>query len=361
MAFEVEVTTNSVSSDVDGSDRPTIDYKAIQQHVIDACGTQDKHRTLPAYISGFYALGKQPQKPFETLYVESDPKFSEMKSDVEKGIAEVYHGNIYISDNGKGQWHNDVDIFKKARKAKKAITWCVTFPQIIVDLDPFYGKESNPRPLNVIMGGETWLPRLDDSSKKERCIQDVIYAQENTGNPSKTWGFGQTTTLHKMGSALGLLNEHNLLKEDKLGAFLGKPLQFRLRIYNKPNKKGGDGWYTEELKFVSEIPEGLPVPEFNEDFIHGINFFKANDPATVEALNLRIVNTMKRAEDFEDSVIKGELSEAGKLFDSADNDSTGGEKEEEQSHQESIKTPPVASQATPEVVKETLMDFDDDL
>ena len=313
MTFKVATQANENTSQSQGTGSD-IDYKAIQDHRVEVCGTQDKHRTIPGFISGFYDLGKQEQKPFETLYNETDPKFESMKKDVEEEKAIVRKGNIYISENGSGQWYNDVEIFSKPRNPKKAIAWCVTFPQIIEDTAPFYGNESNPKPLNVIMGGETWLPRLDESGKKEKAIQDVVYCQENTNNPSGTWGFGTTTTLHKMGSALELLNEHKLLTQSKLGSFLGQPLQFRLKIHNKASNKGGDPWYTEELKFVSEVPEGLPVPEFDESFIHGINFHEANDPETVKALNSRIVNTMKRAVDFEGSVIQKELREAGRLL-----------------------------------------------
>ncbi len=289
MAFKPSVQQNNTSSN-NNEDRPQVDYDAMHTHIIEACGTQDKHRTIPAYISGYYDLGKQPQTPYEALYDADD---AQQKENLEKGVASIRHGNLYVNgDNGaKGQWHNDVDIYSNPRKPKKAIAWCITFPQIMVDIDPFFGGESNPRPLNVIMGGEFWALRLDDSGKKEKIIQNITFAQETTNNPSGTWGFGTSTTLHKMGSALDLLNEHNLLTGSKLGDFLGKPLQFQLRIWNKPNKNGGSAWYTEDIKFVSEVPEGLPVPEFDESFIHGINFDEANEAETVQASKVNVLLT----------------------------------------------------------------------
>ena len=82
-------------------------------------------------------------------------------------------------------------------------------------------------------------------------------------------------------------------------------------------KKGGT-WFTEELKIVSEVPEGLPVPEFDDSFIHGINFNDKNtpnDPVTVKNLHSRVVNTLRLASNFEGSVIQKELREAGRLYE----------------------------------------------
>ena len=321
MTFKPSTTERSQSNEQSSG----FDRESYQNHVIEQCGTQDKHRTIPAFISGYYDLGLQPQKNYETLYSPEHKDYEKMKEAVEKGEASVKVGNIYISEQGsKGQWHNDVEIYSKPRPPKKAIAWCFTFPQILVDRDKFHGKDSNPKPLNLIMGGEGWVSRPDDSSKNMNVIQDLMFNQENTNNPSGTWGFGQTTNLHKMGLYLELLNEHNLLTQDKLGEMLGKPLQVRMRVYNKPMKKGGT-WFTEELKIVSEVPEGLPVPEFDDSFIHGINFNDKNtpnDPMTVKNLHSRVVNTLRLASNFEGSVIQKELREAGRLYEGNSEKST---------------------------------------
>ena len=366
--FKPTVSATNTNSNTE-SNAPKIDYDAQRAHVIERAGTQDKHRTITGFIGGYYSLGKQEQTPYEAIYEESNKDFAQMKENVEKGLAKVEVGNIKIKDT----WHNDVQVYKKPRPPREAIALGVFFPQITVDRDQFKeGGESNPRPLMLLMGGETFVPKLDGSGKSEKVIQYPTFIQENTNNLSGQWGLGQTTLLHKMGSALGLLNENNLMKVDKLGELLGQPLQFRMRVYDKPTKKGGT-WYTEEVKFVSEVPEGLTIPEFDTSYIHGINFDAPNDMETVKHLRTEIVNTIKRAVNFEGSIIQKELIEAGRI---GGEDTTSQQKPqqeapvshgEQSSGQGSVVGQVSGGQAASVqrggsvgVYNETPMDFDDD-
>lgn len=304
MTFKPSVPQSNNTTN-ENTNTSTVDYEALQNHIIEKAGTQDKHRTITGYIGAYYSLGKQEQSPYEAIYEESAKDFANMKKFVDEGKATVKKGNINID----GTWHNDVMVYSKPRPPREAIALGIYFPQIIVDKAQFFEEgASDPRPLMLVMGGETFVKRLDDSGRSEKVIQYPTFIQETTNNPSGTWGLGQTTTLHKIGAALGLLNEHNLLKIERLGELLGKPLQFRMRVWNKPNKSGGT-WYTEEVKYVSEVPEGLNPPEFDESYIHGINFDKPNDPDTVKNLRVEVVNTIKRAVNYEGSIIQKEIEE----------------------------------------------------
>jgi hypothetical protein len=341
----------------------SVDYDAQRAHVIEQAGTQNKHRVITGYIGAYYSLGKQKQKPYQAIYDEKAKDFDKMKANVEAGKATVELGNINI----EGTWHNDVQVYSAPRPPREAIALGVYFPQIIVDRDKFVeGSESNPRPLMMVMGGETFVPRLDESGKNEKVIQYPTFIQENTNNPSGTWGLGQTTTLHKMGLALDLLNEHNLMKVDKLGDMLGKPLQFKMRIWDKPTKNGGT-WFTEEIKFVSEVPEGLTPPVFDESYIHGINFNEPNDIETVKHLRTEIVNTIKRAVNFEGSIIQKELKEVGRLGGNTPSNASESSQKSSDEHEQSPSVDSKASQNAIEkqesvtTYNEPPMDFSDEI
>lgn len=355
MTFKPSVPQNT-NTNSDSSSTSNVDYDALQNHVIECAGTQDKHRTITGFIGGYYSLGKQEQKPFEAIYDETHKDFANWKKFVEEGKATVYTGNINVD----GTWHNDVEIYSKPRPPREAIALGIYFPQITVDKARFLEGKSDPRPLMLVMGGETFVKRKDDSGKNEKVIQYPTFIQETTNNPSGTWGLGQTTTLHKMGNALGLLNEHNLLKVDRLGELLGKPLQFRMRVWNKPTKSGGT-WYTEEVKFVSEVPEGLTPPEFDESYVHGINFDQPNDPDTVKNLRSDVVNTIRRAINFEGSVIEKELKEYRSQASQQGQSSSEGNQSFEES--KPVKEAPVNTSTTSNASASanSLPDFDEDI
>lgn len=324
MAFVMEMSNTGTSDDnnTDSTDRIKVDYDGMNQHIIDACKTQNKERILPAYISGYNDLGKQPRKNYETPYVATDVRQNEALNfkDAEGNDAPqaVLIKKDYYDSDAK-TWLKDCKVFSKPQGPRQAITFTVTFPQIIVDIDPFFGKASNPRPLNLVMGGRYFGDRLGEDAKgKELLIQDPMFVQENTGNTSGTWGLGTTTTLHKMGNAADLLNKHGLMTKGQIGNLVGRAFQFKMRVHNKPNAKNPDKpWYTEVIKFVSELPEGLTAPELPEGSEHGFNLFplindkfqtgKQNDPATIEMLSAIILNTVRRAEDFAGSVLEKEL------------------------------------------------------
>jgi len=368
MSFKMDTSGQQASSQAsDGSGNDNTDWGALHQHIIDACKTQDKERNIPAYITGYNDLGTQPRKNYEVPY---DASKAEMVKDVEEGKAEVIVKNYY--DGQVRKWLNDCSVFSKPLPPRQAIAWTVTFPQIIVDLQPFFGKDSDPKPLNVIMGGEFFAVKLDGSGRKEPIVQDMTFVQENTNNPAEQWGFGITTNLHKMGKSAELLNEHGLFTKDRLGELLGKSLQFKLRIWNKPHKNDKNkSWYTQDLKFVSEVPEGLLVPELDESLIHGFNLFpaidgkmqegKANDPDTIKMLHKRIINTVSRAHNFEGSVLEKELKELRSAPQTPSQPSSDSNSTKAPAESKSAKKQPSAKELPKKVEAELDDNWDDDI
>ena len=81
----------------------------------------------------------------------------------------------------------------------------------------------------------------------------------------------------------------------------------------KPGKQAGTSYFTEQVKLVGMVPEGIQLPEAPEGTLYGVNLYAQNDPEAVKQLRVCIKNHIKRANNYEGSILKGELegSESG--------------------------------------------------
>lgn len=298
MGFQVD--TSGAGQEGGGN----VDFDAMNNYVVETVGTQKKARTLVGFISGYYDLGMQPRPNFEKIH---DPSKKEELEAIEKGEAFLETKDFY--DNGK--MNKNVEVFSKPRTPAKAFTFAVDFPQIPVDKGQFFG-ESNEAPLRLIMGGTWAVKNPDKADKKMPTVASPMFMTENTNNDQGMWAFSKNSNLHKMGEAADLLDDHGLFHKEDITSLLGKAMMFKIRVYMKPAKKGDKEYYTEEIKFVSEVAEGLNVPDFDESYIHGVNMGLENDPDHVKQLRAVIKNTMRLSVDWDDSVIKQEIEDVAK-------------------------------------------------
>ena len=349
--FKADTSGANQSSGTSTATKSTVDYEAMNKEVIDILGTQKKGKVIMGFPSGYIDLGNQPRPDFEQLRDENSA--DQNKAIAESG-AKVVTKDLY--DNGK--MHRGVEVFCNPRTPAKAFTLCVDFPQYEVDKGKFFG-ESQPAPLRLYMGGDWMVADPDDAARKMRIIQGQMYMTENTNNPQNQWALGTTTTISKMCVAAGLGDDNGLVSKDDITGVLGQPMMFNVQVWNKPAKNDASkSYYTESIKFVGEVPEGLPLIEFNEDLIHGVNFNQPNDPAMLNQVRFNAKNTMKLATDWDTSVIKKEIEQA-KVDWKANKDA------EEGSSGKSDSTgakPEAKTNSTPsKKVIETGIDFDDDI
>lgn len=346
--FKVD-TSGSQQAGGSGTYTSNVDYDAMHQEVIDLLGTQKKGKTIVGYISGFIDLGMQPRPDFEKLYDEKD---ADMVKNLKEGNARIEKKNFF--DNGK--WHNDAEVFCNPRPPAKAFTLAVDFPQYEIDKGKYFGDEkSNPAPLRLYMGGTWRVNDPDDGARKMTIIQRHMYMTENTNNNFDQWALGTTTTIHKMCVAAGLEDENGLTSKDNITDLLGKSMMFEVQVWNKPDKNDkSKSYYTEKIKFVGEVPEGLTTPAFDDKYIFGVNMNVENDPEMLDVVSAVCKNTMKLAEDYKDSVIKKEIDKAKadwKAQNASKNSSganTEGKKEK-------------ASGNSPKATDDPQIDFDDDI
>lgn len=315
MTFKVDTSGAGKSSGSNTqSDKPRVDYDAMNLEVINVVGTQNKAKTVIGYPTGYVDLGMQPRDNYEELMQEGNtPKAIKQREDIAAGLAEEVVKDYY--DNGT--WHKQATVFSKPRKPAKAFTFAVDFPQYTVDKAKYFEEgKSEPLPLRLYMGGE-WsvLDPESEDNKKMRIVQNHMYMAENTNNPLNEWALPTTSTIHKMSVAANLENVKGLCSKDRITEILGKPMMFNIQVWNKPAKNDATKlYYTEKIKFMSEVPEGMPCVELPDGMIHGVNFNQVNDPEMLKQIRFHAKNTMKLATDYSGSVIKQEIDQAKEDF-----------------------------------------------
>lgn len=300
MTFTLDTEGAAQSSSTGGGSK--VDFDALNAYVIDAIGTSVKAKTVVGFVSGMYDLGMQPRPDYEELF---DPDNTDQVKALAAEEARIETKNYY--DNGK--WHNDTQVFCKPRNAAKAFALAVDFPQYLVNKSQFFGeKDATPLPLRLIMGGTWSVSNPDVGGKKMPVINQPFYLTENPHNDHGVWSISNKTNLYKMGDAAGIVDERGIFPKEKVSQLLGKPLMFKIRVYNKASKNDSSkSFYTEEIKFVSEVPEGLSIPEFDPSLLHGLNMKKENDPGSLKQVRAVVKNTMRQSVDWDTSVIKGEI------------------------------------------------------
>lgn len=245
---------NAQTSGSDQTPRRQVDYKAMNQHVIDAANTQAKPRSLPGTITGIYDLGLQELQdaaiqitdaewlkrvaPFDGDVTGADAQRIIADSKREDARFEMFEGNM---------------CFRYKQKPVQQIAIAADFPQIMVDKGQFITGESKPMPLRLILNGE--FNRLVQRPYNLRSMN------HNQGKPGAAkWALAKNNGIHKLAEAAGLLDADGLFKAERIDELLGKTVQFQIQVFN--NSKG---FYTERINLAGMVPEGLPIPELPAD------------------------------------------------------------------------------------------------
>lgn len=292
--FEFVTTTTTQNT---GGARKEVDWDGLNSHVIEMAKTQDKPRSIPGIISGIIDLGEQNLDDAEMVFVGTAE--DEAKAIAEKPATYFKDG---FDDKGK-------PCRLKCWPQNPVQQVCVTidFPQVMVDKGKFFGN-SNPQPLRLLLNREFTLP--GDKTKIVASPFNIRETKHELAGNKTTWAFAKNNGLHKLADAVGILDSNGLFTKNRIGELLGKVAQFQFQVYMKPGKQAGTAYFTENVKLVGMVPEGIPLPEAPEGTLYGVNFFPksgANNPEAVKQLRACIKNHMKRANNYEGSVIKNEL------------------------------------------------------
>lgn len=178
----------------------------------------------------------------------------------------------------------------------------VDFPDILVDKGQYFG-ESKPLPLRLWLGGQFYIPDVGMVVGRPIPLKVVK-------NKDNKWSFKDNHTLYKMAVGAKLIQPGEVFVPQRIDELLGKPLQFEAQVFFKESK--GKQYYTEYVAYKTGLGRGQAAPDISSNLIT-VEFNKQNSEEAIGEIRSHIVNTMKRAGNFEGSVIQKQLAEKGRL------------------------------------------------
>lgn len=306
--FKLKVSANAQSRK-ETTDRPQVDWDALNAHVIEQAKTASKKRSLPGVISGIIDLGEQKREDGKVVFTGTE----EEKREIIAKYPKTYF------ENGKDDKGNDAILKRWPQNPVQAIGITVDFPQILVNKKKFIeGGEGEELPLRLSLNGEFSVQT--ESGSRERIVGrpfNLVEKKHENGH----WGFAKNSLIHQLAEAADLLDEHGLFSKDRVGELLGKAAQFEVRVYMKQSKSDKTkSFFTEDISLAGLIPEGVPVPELDQSLLYGINVDDVNSPDAIKQLRVSFKNTIKRAVNYNGSVIQGEFGETVKGDDDGSDD-----------------------------------------
>ncbi|QYW06592.1 hypothetical protein uav_061 [Pseudomonas phage UAVern] len=294
------VTTTTTQTE--GGNRPAVKWDELNAHVVAAAGG-GKVRSIPGIISGLIDLGEQNLE--DAAIPVTDEKFRKKfpKYDGSEAQKAVVVAEYAKKENVRFETIDGVENLRYVQNPVQQLAVMVDFPQCPTDKGQFFGN-SNPLPLRLPLNGEFTLP--GEKVKVVGKPYNIKEMKHDIGGGKSVWAFAKNNGIHKLADAVGLLDANGLFTKNRIGELLGKVAQFQFQVYMKPGKSGGE-FFTETIKLVGMVPEGVPVPEVPEGILHGVNLYAENDPEAVKQLRVAIKNTIKRANNYAGSPLSALL------------------------------------------------------
>ena len=294
--FEVYNASGDVVSDNVG-DGKRVEWDALNNYIVETCGLQDGD-TLVGYISALYDLGIQT--PADSEYV-----FTGTQEDEAAEIAK--NPSVYFKD---GLDDNKAPARLKCAPSKpfQHVTFAVDFPEIMLDKGKFFGDDGGAKPLRLYLGGDFWMGKE---------IGKVVQNPFSMKNTTKTgaWSFDSKATIYKMAVGAKLIKDGEPFESKRIGELLGKSLQWKVKIDLSESK--GKFYLNQKIGYAAGLGRGQQSIEPVMELVY-IGFNKNNDAQAVNEIPSHIVNTMKRASNFEGSKLQQQLVGNGASTSQAD-------------------------------------------
>ena len=300
MAFKVTGSNTTTTST-----KPTVDFDALNDFVVEQVGCQQPE-TLNGVVVGIIDLGNQklPDAEYNVDSGDEDLSVEELEA---KYADEIAAGKISKFDFVK-DWSTrpPKDVIKKfvPQKDRQCISYCVDFPDVMLDKGQFFGEKSEPKPLRLYFGGQYYHQGL-----KKMIVQNLLPLKLSNiakdPRNDKLWSLSTKSQLHKMAVASKIINTGEAFLPDQIDQLLGKTLQFKVQIGF--NEKGDKKYYFEKMSFLGAI-QRKDKPFENVD-VFLIQMDDENDPEALKNLRKHIINTQMMATNWNGSVLEKQLNE----------------------------------------------------
>lgn len=291
MSFEFEVYGVTGQPVATGSgDGSSVDWDGLNKYIVDTCGLQDGD-TLVGYVSALYDLGIQT--PADTEY-----EFTGDESDEAAEVAK--NPTVYFKD-GLNDKRQPVRLKCAPSKPFQHITFAVDFPEVMLDKGQFFGEDGGAKPLRLYLGGDFWMGKE---------IGKVVQNPLSMKNTTKTgaWSFDPKATIYKMAVGAKLIKDGEPFESKRVGELLGKSLQWKVKIDLSESK--GKFYLNQKIGYAAGLGRGQQSLTPVLDLAY-IGFNKVNDEQAVAEMPQHIINTIKRASNYEGSKIQAQLEAKG--------------------------------------------------
>lgn len=280
MSFETYGVDQKESSNAN-----KVDFDGLNKYVVNTAKLEERE-TLVGYVSMIVDLGTQEQPDAEVVFVGTEE--DEAEAIAEKPLT-------YFKDGYDQESKKQVRFKCWPQKAVQCVAVAVDFPEIILDKGEFFGA-SKPLPLRLWLGGQFYIPEVGMVIGRPSPLK----VNKKLGD----WSLDQKHLFYKMAVADKQIKPGQVYKPQQIDQLLGKAFQFDAQVFFKEHK--GKEYFTEYVKFVSGLGRGQSAPELLTEPMM-IQFNKENDEAAVKELRAHVVNTIKRASNYEGSAIQKQI------------------------------------------------------
>lgn len=282
MAFGAYGTSGSEGS----SGGTKVDFNELNKYTVETADLKRKE-VLVGYVSVICDLGMQELPDAEVVFTGTPEEEEDLIADKPQ---------TYFKDGYDYESKKDVRFKCWPQTPRQCVALAVDFPDIILDKGQFFG-ESNPLPLRMWLGGEFY-----DGKSMVIGRPTAMKITKTTGE----WSFDKKHLFHKMAVGAKLIESDGVFLPQDIDQLLGLSFQFEAQIYFKKNK--GKEYYTENVKFTSGLGRGQTDCELIVE-PQILEFFSDNSQESVKSLRAHVVNTAKKALNYEGSTFQKNVEE----------------------------------------------------
>lgn len=303
MGFNIVGNNNSG----DSGDRIQVDYPAMNKEIVEKVAAEQPE-VLTGVISGIIDAGIQPQPDAQ---YEFEGTAEDEAEEINKDPSVYFKTLPDYRDGGK------MKRFKlKPVKPAQSVILTIDFPDVLVDKAKYFGvKDSVEAPYRMILGGE-----FTPSGGKTIAAKPLALTIRKNEKTNNQWSFPFNHTLYKMAVAAKLVKQGEPFLPQDIDKLLGQSMQFKIQVFLKDDK-----YLVEKCSFASALGRGQTAPELDPSLLSLVQFTVENDESAIKQLRASVKNTIRRAENFEGSVIQKQIGEGFQKDD---------EKEENQEQEE---------------------------
>lgn len=256
--------------------RPKIDYAAQNKALVELFGTADKARSRVGIISGIINLGVQKIEDAKLLWTGTPEQEAE----------EIAKNPKTYFENGVNPQNGAPARFKRwPKKSQQSVAITVDYPQYKFD----WGGEVGEKPIRFLLNGE-FTPK---GKKPWDAIVGRTYdLKETTQAFDPKWSLDTKGVLYKLAVATEVIKAGEPFSKNDIGKLIGKPALFEVRLWLE------NGFLQEKITFKGEVPEGVPVPEWDDSLEYFVRLDIENDESAVKQLRKAVKNTIKMSSEY---------------------------------------------------------------